>query len=270
MVCSMMKKGLMGAALGAGALALVFGTSAPSYVKTAFHKARTNIKDAIPDKFEIERVRQMVADLEPAIQSNIETLAKNEVEVKHLQRQIALTQDNLAQEQKKIAALRDLADRKDLLTSGTSYSADDVARELKGRFAHYLRVEEKLDQEKKTLEVRQKAIAAAREQLSVMHAKKAELTAKIDAIEAEMKQIEATQAANSFSLDDSALSRVKEAVTDLEKRLDVMKEKAELEGRYAGDKIVTGISVEDPKDIVREIDAKFGAPQGEKTAEKSL
>jgi hypothetical protein len=38
MVCSIMKKGLLGAALSAGALFLVFGTSAPSYVRTAFHK----------------------------------------------------------------------------------------------------------------------------------------------------------------------------------------------------------------------------------------
>ncbi len=40
MMCAMVKKGLLGAALGTGALFLVFGTSAPSYVKTAFHKVR--------------------------------------------------------------------------------------------------------------------------------------------------------------------------------------------------------------------------------------
>ena len=47
MVCSMVKKGLLGAALGAGALFLVFGTSAPSYVKTAFHKVRQNVKESV-------------------------------------------------------------------------------------------------------------------------------------------------------------------------------------------------------------------------------
>ena len=31
MMCAMVKKGLVGTALGAGALFLVFGTSAPSY-----------------------------------------------------------------------------------------------------------------------------------------------------------------------------------------------------------------------------------------------
>jgi hypothetical protein len=51
MVCSMVKKGLLGAALTAGGLFLVFGTSAPSYVRTAFHKMRHNAKDAVPVQF---------------------------------------------------------------------------------------------------------------------------------------------------------------------------------------------------------------------------
>ena len=40
MACKIMKKGLMGVGLGALALGLVFGTRAPSYVRTAFHKIR--------------------------------------------------------------------------------------------------------------------------------------------------------------------------------------------------------------------------------------
>ena len=68
MVCSMVKKGLLGAALAAGALYLVFGTSAPSYVRTAFHKVRHNAKDAVPVQFEIDRARDEIAALEPAIQ----------------------------------------------------------------------------------------------------------------------------------------------------------------------------------------------------------
>ena len=47
--------------------------------------------------------------------------------------------------------------------------------------------------------------------------------------------IEATQATNEFNFDDSALSRAKETVADLEKRLEVMARKAEMEGRYADD-----------------------------------
>ena len=78
MVCSIVKKGLLGAALGAGTLFLVFGTAAPSYVKTAFHKVRQNAKDAVDPQFDIDRARDMIANLKPMVEDNIEKLARAE------------------------------------------------------------------------------------------------------------------------------------------------------------------------------------------------
>ena len=53
MVCSIVKKGLLGAALGAGTLFLVFGTSAPSYIKTAFCKVRQSA--SLPERWPLAR-----------------------------------------------------------------------------------------------------------------------------------------------------------------------------------------------------------------------
>src|SRR6202007_899626 len=83
MVCSMVKKGLLGAALGAGTLFLVFGTSAPSYIKTAFCSLRQSAKDSIPPQFEIDRARDEIAGLTPQIEKNIEMLARAEVDAEH-------------------------------------------------------------------------------------------------------------------------------------------------------------------------------------------
>ena len=103
MVCSMVKKGLLGAALGAGTLFLVFGTSAPSYVRTAFHKVRQGAKDAVDPQFEIDRARQDIADLKPMFDQNKETLARAEVEAEHLEREIVTIQANLDNEKKTIS-----------------------------------------------------------------------------------------------------------------------------------------------------------------------
>lgn len=84
----MIKKGILGAALGAGALYLAFGTSAPSYVKTAFHKVRHNVKASVPVQFEIDRARELIAGLEPSIRDNIELLARQEEDVKILDAEI--------------------------------------------------------------------------------------------------------------------------------------------------------------------------------------
>ena len=107
MMCAMVKKGLLGAALGTGALFLVFGTSAPSYVKTAFHKVRNNVQGAVPPQFEIDRARQAIEDLKPMFDQNKETLARAEIEVEHLEKEVTTIQANLDREQKTIVSLRD-------------------------------------------------------------------------------------------------------------------------------------------------------------------
>src|SRR4051794_3452969 len=107
MVCKVMKKGLLGAALSAGALYLVFGGHAPSYVRTAFHKVRHSAKDSMPIQFEIDRAKQLIAELEPAILNNREELARGEVDVEHLEREIASVKANLEGEKKAMVALRE-------------------------------------------------------------------------------------------------------------------------------------------------------------------
>src|SRR5208283_3239689 len=89
-----------------------------------------------------------------------------------------------------------------------------------------------------------------------MMAQKKTLSTKLDEIEARLRNLEATQTTNEFQLDGSALARVKETVSDLEKRLEVMARQAELNGRYAE----TGVPViiNPTRDVVHEIDSAFG------------
>jgi chromosome segregation ATPase len=271
MVCSMVKKGLLGAALSAGALYLVFGTSAPSYVRTAFHKVRHNAQSAVPIQFEIDKTREEIANLEPAIKENIETYARADVDVEHLEKEIAATRDNLATEKKSLLALRDGVSRGDYRLAGrVTYTTDEINGELARRLDHYNNVERILREKETTLKAKQKALAAARKQLDTMSAQKKALLTKLDGIEARLRAIEATQASNEFDFDDSALSRAKASVADLEKRLDVLARKAEYEGRYSDGGIPLGI--EPGRDVVKEIDAKFGgsAKDSGSSADKSL
>jgi chromosome segregation ATPase len=272
MVCSMVKKGLLGAALSAGAMYLVFGTSAPSYVRTAFHKVRHNAKSAVPVQFEIDRTREEIASLEPAIKDNIETYARAEVDVEHLEKEIAATKGNLAAEEKTLLTLRDgVRTGNYRLTGRSNESVDELQVELARRFDHYNNVERILSEKQATLKAKQKALAAARKQLDSMSTQKKALLTKLDGIEARLKAIEATQTSNEFNFDDSALARAKASVAELETRLEVLARKAEYEGRYSD--VGVPIGTESGRDVVREIDAKFGSPvkdSGAKTADKSL
>src|SRR6516165_8042972 len=135
MVCSLVKKGLLGAALGAGTLFLVFGTSAPSYIKTAFCKMRQSAKDAIDPQFEIERARTEIASLQPAFDQNKETLARAEVAAERLQKEIGEVQASLDQKKTAITAMRDQFKRGDFRLTG---HVNGTAEELKARLANRL------------------------------------------------------------------------------------------------------------------------------------
>ncbi len=274
MVCSMVKKGLIGAALGAGTLFLVFGTHAPSYMKTAYHKVRRDVKDAVPLPFDIDRAREEIAGLEPAIRDNIEKLARAEVEVEHLDREIGTIHANMDVEKTALLTLRESLKTGEYRLAGHSrvaYTEDEVKADLARRYDSYNNVKKILEAKESTLKAKQSEIIAFRKQLESMMGQKKALTSKLDQIEAKLHQIEATQAANDFQhLDGSALSRAKETVSDLEKRLEVMEKQAEMEGRYAE----TGVPVivNPNRDVVHEIDSAFGptAPSSGAKSGKSL
>jgi len=269
MVCSAIKKAVLGAALSAGALYLVFGTSAPSYVRTAFHRVRHNAKDAVPVQFEIDRARQEIANLEPAIKDNIEVLARAEVDVEYLNREIATTQANLASEKKAMLALRDSLETGDFRLAGhghVRYTEDEVKGDLARRLDRYRNVNKILEEKEATLKAREKSVIAARKLLMEMAAQKQTLLTKLEKIEAHLKMIEATKATNEFDFDDSALARAKQSVSELEKRLEVLDRKAEMEGRFV-DSGNLPVGLEPNRDVVREIDDEFGTPAAAPKAE---
>jgi len=259
MACSMIKKGLLGAALGAGALYLAFGTSAPSYVKTAFHKVRDNVKHSTPVPFEIDRARDQIAELEPAIKDNIENLVRAQVEVEHLDREIVAIRTNLDSEVKVMAALRTSLESGEFkLARNVTYTADEVKSDMKNRLDHYKQVKALLSDKEETLKTKQKTVLAASQQLNQLAVAKKALSTKLAGIEARLKMIQTTKESNEFNFDDSALARAKASVADLEKRLDVMARTAEMEGKYSD----TGIPViiEPGRDVLKEMDAEFGPP----------
>ena len=275
MVCSLVKKGLVGAALGAGTLFLVFGTHAPSYVKAAVHKFRRDAHNRVPVRFDIDRARDDIARLVPAIRENMEILARVEVEAEHLDREITATRANLDTETKAMLTARENLKKGEFRLAGHGrvlYTEAELKADLGRRFDHVKRIGSILESKEATFKAKKQEVVALRQQLENTMATKKALATKLDEIEARLRMIEATQTKNEFDFDDSALARAKETVTDLEKRLEILSRRAEMEGRFA-----EGISAEPVntgRDVVKEIDAEFGQAAGgestSKTPDKSL
>jgi chromosome segregation ATPase len=257
MVCKLLKKGLIGAALGAGTLGLLFGTSAPNYVQTAFHKVRASARASVPFEYDIDKARQEVSKLEPAIIQGIEALAKAEVESEHLQKEIVATRNDLNREGRELVTLREHLKTGDVqLTGGVAYSPKEIQRDLARRLDHYTQVKRILAEKEETLKIRQQNVIATRDQLGVMQASKRELMTRIEGIETKLNQMKATRAASRFNFDDSAVGRAKASVAELETRLEEMAKIDELKGKYSERGV--SVVVEPSRDVLKEIDAEFG------------
>jgi chromosome segregation ATPase len=276
MVCSIVKKGLLGAALGAGTLFLVFGTAAPSYVKTAFHKGRQIVKDSVDPQFDIDRARDMIANLKPMIEKNIETLARAEYEAENLEREVIAVQANLDGEKKAMLSLRDSLKTGDFRLAGhVADTADEVKADLAHRLDHYTFTTDLLKTKQAELKAKRKIIKAAHEQLENLKTQKTTLLTKLSNIEAQLRLIEATRAKNEFHFDGSALANAKQTVSELEQKLEVLAKQAAIEGRYFEELNGTTSSpyVDPSRDVIKEVDDALGQPahpSSSKTGDKSL
>lgn len=268
MVCKMVKRGVLGATLGAGALALLFGTAAPSYVKTAFTNIRQSAKEAVPPQFEIDRARQELAALDPAIEKCTEKVARAEYQVDKLQSEIVADKEALGLEAKALVAKRAELGKGDVQRTGSV--SPELKAELAWQLDHYRDGRRALSEKEGTLKQRRQGVQAAREQLDNMKKARLTLQAKIEAIEAKLRKVEAKQAASHETFDDGgALDRVKKTVAEIEERVDVMDRVVSHHQRYS-DK-ARPAAVEANRNVLQEIDTEFATPSKDTTtADKNL
>ncbi|MHB1037787.1 MAG: hypothetical protein ACYC35_08010 [Pirellulales bacterium] len=215
--------------------ALFFGRDALSYIGTTVGWVKNSVKDSVPIEFEIERARNMIKDLVPDIRKNMHVIAKEEVEVEQLKKQITEAE---ARQEKDQAGLMRL--KSDLATAGKevfqyaghSYTSQQVKTDLANRFERYKTNDATLASLRQIRDARQQSLDAARQKLEGMLAARRQLSVKIESIEAQLKMVEAKQTTSEYQFDDSRLSRVKTLLGDLQTRLNVAERLVDSEGQF--------------------------------------
>lgn len=259
------KLGIMVAIVAALALGLKW-TGASSYTNTAFNKIKNQVKGQVPLEFEIERLRNEVAQLMPDMKKNLAVVADEMVAVKKLQSEIKITRENLDKQKTSLLTMtQDLKTNSTFITyNGKQYPADRIQQKLARDFASYQLAEKELAAKEQLLETKERGLDAAREQLAGMKSQKERLELQVAQLETELKQLRLTQSQTEFTFDDSQLSRCKEILSDVRTRLEVEKTTVELEGQFANDVIKVEEKPKPTGDLIQEIEAHLN---GEKTAE---
>jgi chromosome segregation ATPase len=255
----MLKKFMLGSAIALGVGGLVLGTSTVSYVRTGFHSIKNKIKDQIPLDVEIQRARDSITDLKPAIAENLKVIAREEVEVARLQREVDSKKTSLAKSKQAILKLKDDVQSgvKFVSYGGKKYSMDDVRKDLNDRFKSYQTQEATADKLEKILSARERNLEGARRKLDEMLAAKRSLEVEVENLQARLTMVEVAKTSNSFSFNDSQVGMVRQLVSDLGTRIEV-------EERMADADVLLGeipvSSDEAPSDLVDQISSYFDRP----------
>ena len=263
-----MLKKLMFAAGGVGLLTSLFvGRDAASYVTTTVGKVHDSVKESVPIEFQLERARKMIVDLDPEIRHNMHLIAKEEIRVKHLQRDIEERTARLEKDRRDLERLN--AD----LRSGNAtfryanahrtYTVQEVKADVARRFKRYKTSDGTLLNLKNILRAREKTLDGACRKLEGMLAVQKELGLDVENLQARMKMVEVAQTTSEFNFDDSHLSRTKELIDYIQTRIDVAEKLVNSETHFYDE-----IPLDEPEsddisgaDLTSEIDDYFGRAQ---------
>ena len=219
----MLKKIVLGSFLAAGIAGLGFGSSAFSYIRTGLHTLRSEVKSQIPVEVELNRARDMINQIKPEIATNLHRIAREEVEVDRLDREVARKSELQIKCKSQIMQLTaDLQqDKANFTYAGRKYSADQVREDLSSRFEAFKSQEAVTQQLQKTLTARQQKLTAARLNLERMLAEKRQLEVEVEHMTARLMMVQIASTNSELSIDSSHLARTKDLIAEVKSRIDV-------------------------------------------------
>jgi chromosome segregation ATPase len=250
----MIKKAMMATAGAAMLAGVMFGTESVSYFTTSANWLRDSVKQSVPLEFEIERARNMVKDLSSDIEQSMHTIAKEEVEVEKLTKQIQQLQETQTGERLGLTRLQNelSSNKQSFEFGGKVFTVSQVKADLSNRFERFKTNDATLASLAEIQQARQKSLEAARQKLEGMLASKRKLEVDVQNCEARLNMLAAAQTTSEVSLDDSRLSRARSLISDVQTRLSVATKQLEATSRLQSDIPLDKTSDENVVDQVTE------------------
>jgi hypothetical protein len=205
------------------ATVFLFGRDAASYVATTYHRLTGAVKESVPIEFQIDRAQGMVRDLEPEIRRAMHVIAKEEVALEQLNKQIASSEEKAGKDKREILQLQaDLSQGKEVYRyASRTYTAGEVKQDLARRFNRFKVTDDTLSNLKSMAEARERNLDAAQQKLAAMINARRKLEVDVENLKAKHKLVEVAQATSDYQFDESQLARAKELITDIRTQLDV-------------------------------------------------
>jgi peptidoglycan hydrolase CwlO-like protein len=236
-------------------LAVLSYTKLGSYAGTAWGKIRHSASNQVPIEFEIDRLKNEVAQLIPDMKKNRSQVAEEMVAIDNLKEEIAATRTRLDEQKVVLMKLSKDVDSGEtmFIYNGVTYKRERILEKLSRDFDSFKRAEAELASKQQLLEAKERALDAAKQQLAAMRDQKHDLEVQIAQLEAEVKTVRLAQTKCKFQVDDSRLAEIKKSLSELRTRLKAEKYASEMEGEFANDAIPVTVKVRPAADVTREV-----------------
>ncbi|HWY86675.1 MAG TPA: hypothetical protein VNX28_08120 [Gemmataceae bacterium] len=235
-----MKKLLVTVLLVGACVYFVKKSAIGSYAGTVWSHVRTETKNAVPTRFEIDRVRHEIANLDDDIAGMIRPIAEYKATIVHLKKDIGQVESTLdGQKGVLLSMTRDLESNPTVLVyAGEEYPAERVRAKLTKDFESYQRLETNLKSRRKLLEAKEKSLKATQEQLAKVISKKREYEVRLAQLEADEETLQIARIGSKLQIDTSRTTQIEAALGDIEHRHNVLRAEVELKtGTFANDVI---------------------------------
>jgi hypothetical protein len=191
------------------------------------------IDNAQSIEYKLDVARQELKDFEPAIRQAMHTIAKQEVEVEMLTKQLAASERAVATSESEVLARQNqLKDAERFVTIGEdTYTREELEEDLRGRFEDHKELVNKAVTERKTLEIQKAQLNAARKRFKEMVNAKSEAELKLEALVARYKMVQVAETASDFNFDNSVVGRANERLHGLEKAIATKEKLVNFEGK---------------------------------------
>ena len=154
MICRTLK---MGVAAATGAIllgGLLLGGDLVSYVRTGVSSVRQEVRSAIPIEVELERAKELIREITPELQSNIQLIVGEEMAVAGLQKEIELASSNLINQRQQVVMLKSqLGDTQNvsLVVGQRTMPRGKVVEKLASRVSRFKQAQAQLDSKQNCL-----------------------------------------------------------------------------------------------------------------------
>ena len=120
---------------------LIFGSQIGSYVSTSTRCVQESVQQSVPMEFELRRARDLVDQVIPELRANIRTIAREEIEVERLEREVAQAEHDLLKRRESVAALKGNLEvvQVSYHVNGRDISRQQLAERLASQFEQYKR-----------------------------------------------------------------------------------------------------------------------------------